>query len=103
MAKELGVSVSWLVCTDPKLADMIEGFGKLDADGQDALLATLQRALRKLAKAAPPAQTEPVSQKPVSKKAVVKKPATKNVGSKSASKVAPVRASVRKTRSQAAE
>lgn len=44
MAKELGVSLSWLVCTDPKMADMIDGFAKLDAAGQDALLDTLQRA-----------------------------------------------------------
>ena len=41
MAKELGVSLSWLVCTDPKMADMIDGFAKLDAAGQDALLGTL--------------------------------------------------------------
>lgn len=97
MAKELGVSVSWLVCTDPKLADMIEGFGKLDADGQDALLSTLQRALRKLNKT--PAQTEPAAQKQVGKKAIANKIAPKKVGSNSASKGA----SVRKARPQAAE
>jgi transcriptional regulator with XRE-family HTH domain len=83
MAKELGVSVSWLVCTDPKLADMIEGFGKLDADGQDALLATLQRALRKLNKT-PAAQTEPVAQKPVAKRTARAQAATKRPSGKAA-------------------
>jgi transcriptional regulator with XRE-family HTH domain len=47
MAKELGVSLSWLVCTDPKLATVIEGFTKLDAKKQDAFIARLQAALRK--------------------------------------------------------
>lgn len=47
MAKELGVSLSWLVCTDPKLATVIEGFTKLDAKKQDAFVARLQAELRK--------------------------------------------------------
>ncbi len=125
MAKELGVSLSWLVCTDPKMADMIDGFAKLDAAGQDALLDTLQRALRKLtdapAKATPtekPAQKQP-AQKPLGKKTAakktgakklagkttavrkvaVKKTAGKKAGGKAApAKSAPVRARVRKVR-----
>lgn len=85
MAKELGVSVSWLVCTDPKLADMIEGFGKLDADGQDALLASLQRALRKLSKTSL-VRTEPVAQKSMAKKAARAQAATKKPSAKAAKK-----------------
>jgi hypothetical protein len=42
MAKKLGVSLSWLVCTDPKLAAVIEGFSRLDAKKQDAFVARLQ-------------------------------------------------------------
>lgn len=110
MARELGVSLSWLVCTDPKMADMIDGFAKLDAAGQDALLGTLQRALRKLtdapAKAArtgKPARKQP-AQKPLGKKravkkTAVKKTATKKAGGKAApAKSAPVGARVRKAR-----
>lgn len=114
MAKELGVSLSWLVCTDPKMADMIDGFAKLDAAGQDALLDTLQRALRKLNEA--PARTELAASKPAGKKATVKKTATKKKaikkaaikkaptkkagGKKAPAKRPAVRARVRKVRSQ---
>ena len=110
MAKELGVSLSWLVCTDPKMADMIDGFAKLDAAGQDALLSTLQRALRKLNEAPPKAvSTEKPAQKPLGKKTAAKKAgakkqagkkaATKKTGSKATqAKTAPVRARVRKAR-----
>lgn len=114
MARELGVSLSWLVCTDPKMADMIDGFGKLDAAGQEALLRTLQRALRKLNMA--PARTVPAAPKPAGKKATVKKTATKKKaikkaaikkaptkkagGKKAPAKSPAVRARVRKVRSQ---
>ncbi len=115
MAKELGVSLSWLVCTDPKMADMIDGFAKLDAAGQDALLETLQRALRKLnevpakvARLEKPAQKQ-VAQKPrgrktgakkvAAKKAAPKKAVVKKAGSKATqAKSAPGRARVRKAR-----
>ena len=96
MAKELGVSLSWLVCTDPKMADMIAGFAKLDAAGQDALLGTLQRALRKLTKAsAPPpvARTEEPRQKQLTQKPLGKKTAAKKT---SAKKAAGKKASVKK-------
>lgn len=115
MAKELGVSLSWLVCTDPKMADMIDGFAKLDAAGQDALLDTLQRALRKLNEApAKAVRIEKPAQKPlgkkkaakkagakkaVGKKAAVKKTATKKAAGKAApAKSAPMGARVRKAR-----
>ena len=49
MAKMLGVRLSWLVCTDPKLATVIERFSKLDAKKQDAFVARLQAESRKLA------------------------------------------------------
>ncbi len=110
MARELGVSLSWLVCTDPKMADMIDGFGKLDAAGQEALLRTLQRALRKLNMAlAKAARTEKPAQKPLgkkratkktgAKKAAVKKTVAKKAGGKAApAKSAPVGARVRKAR-----
>lgn len=110
MARELGVSLSWLVCTDPKMADMIDGFAKLDAAGQDALLGTLQRALRKLNEAPVKAvRTEKPAQKPLGKKTAAKKArakkpagkkaATKKTGGKAApAKTAPVRARVRKAR-----
>lgn len=116
MAKELGVSLSWLVCTDPKMADMIDGFAKLDEAGQDALLGALQRALRKLNEApAKAARTEKPAQKQVAekkprgrktgakkvpaKKAAPKKAVVKKAGSKAAqAKSAPVRAKVRKAR-----
>jgi transcriptional regulator with XRE-family HTH domain len=49
MAKKLGVSLSWLVCTDPKLAAVIEGFSRLDAKMQDAFVARLQAKLHKSA------------------------------------------------------
>lgn len=125
MARELGVSLSWLVCKDPKMADMIDGFAKLDAAGQDALLTTLRRALRKLANLpAPAARTEkPVqkqlAQKPLGnktavkktgakkaagKKMAVKKTAAKKAGGKAApAKSAPVRGILRKVRSQATD
>lgn len=48
MAKKLGVSLSWLVCTDPKLAIVIERFSMLDAKKQDAFVARLQAKSRKL-------------------------------------------------------
>lgn len=115
MARELGVSLSWLVCTDPKMADMIDGFAKLDAAGQEALLRTLQRALRKLNMAPPktvrtekPAQKQPAqkpfgkktaAKKTAPKKTAVKKTAAKKAGGKAApAKSAAVRARVRKVR-----
>jgi transcriptional regulator with XRE-family HTH domain len=117
MARELGVSLSWLVCTDPKMADMIDGFAKLDAAGQDALLDTLQRALRKLTEApAKAARTEEARQKRPTQKTLGKKSAIKKTGAKkpagdkaavkkaggkaAPTKKAPVGARVRKVRQQ---
>jgi transcriptional regulator with XRE-family HTH domain len=45
VAKALGVSLSWLVCTDPKLAQMIEGFSRLKVEAKQSLLIELERAL----------------------------------------------------------
>jgi transcriptional regulator with XRE-family HTH domain len=50
LAKALGVSLSWLVCTDPKLAAVIESFSGLDAKSQDVFLAQLQSAAKKKSK-----------------------------------------------------
>ncbi len=47
IAQELGVSLSWLVCTDPKLAVAIDGFTKLDGAAQDAILARIKAAVEK--------------------------------------------------------
>lgn len=47
IAKALGVSLSWLVCTDTKLAAAIESFSSLDAKTQDAFLTKLQAAVKK--------------------------------------------------------
>jgi transcriptional regulator with XRE-family HTH domain len=66
MAKKLGVSLSWLVCTDPKLAAVIEGFSKLDAKQQDTFLARLQIEVRKIV-AKREAGTIPVAKKIMSK------------------------------------
>jgi transcriptional regulator with XRE-family HTH domain len=56
MAKALGVSLSWLVCTDPKLASIIEGYSKLPTKAQDTILAQVEAALAKI-------ETDPVPQK----------------------------------------
>jgi transcriptional regulator with XRE-family HTH domain len=71
MAKELGVSLSWLVCTDPKLATVIEGFTKLDAKKQDAFIARLQAALRKPVAKRSSAKVSS-SARPVAKKSAAK-------------------------------
>lgn len=105
MAKELGVSLSWLVCTDPKMADMIDGFAKLDAAGQDALLGTLQRALRKLTDApAKAARTEKPAKKQPAQKPLGKKTATKKTGVKKAAgkKVAVKKTAAKKAGGKAA-
>lgn len=105
MARELGVSLSWLVCTDPKMADMIDGFGKLDAAGQEALLRTLQRALRKLNMApAKAVRTEKPAQKQPAQKPLGKKTATKKTGAKKAAgkKTAVKKAAAKKTGGKAA-
>lgn len=47
IAKALGVSLSWLVCTDSKLAAAIESFSSLDSKTQDAFLTKLQAAAKK--------------------------------------------------------
>lgn len=47
IAKTLNVSLSWLVCTDQRLAAAIESFSSLDAKSQDAFLAKLQAAAKK--------------------------------------------------------
>ena len=50
LADALGVSLSWLVCTDHKLAAVIESFSGLDSKSQDAFLAQLQSAAKKKSK-----------------------------------------------------
>jgi transcriptional regulator with XRE-family HTH domain len=67
MAKKLGVNLSWLVCTDPKLATVIEGFSKLDARQQDNLVARLQ------VKLATPVARKRLGAKILSKKSLSKK------------------------------
>lgn len=69
MAKALGVPLAWLVCTDPKLAAMIEAFAKLPPKAQDALLTLVEGAAAKVeapkaprrrkARAAEPGSTAP--------------------------------------------
>lgn len=45
LADALGVSLSFLVCDDPKLAAVIDGFSRLNAKAQKALLSDLEAAL----------------------------------------------------------
>lgn len=63
VAKALGVPLSWLVCTDPKLAAMIDGFAKLPPKAQDALLAMVETALARTKKPSA-AQAKKVPVKP---------------------------------------
>ena len=46
VADALGVSLSWLVCTEVRLGQMIEGFSRLKVEAQHALLSELERALQ---------------------------------------------------------
>ncbi|WP_213604852.1 helix-turn-helix domain-containing protein [Pseudoxanthomonas japonensis] len=68
IAKALNVSLSWLVCTDSRLAAAIESFSSLDAKTQEAFLLKLQAAAKK---------TKVKSPKPVAKKAIKKVTKTK--------------------------
>lgn len=72
LAHALGVSLSWLVCTDPKLAAVIESFSGLDTKTQDAFLAQLQSAAKKskpkISKTAAKAPVKKAAKSPPSKR-----------------------------------
>jgi transcriptional regulator with XRE-family HTH domain len=92
MAKELGVSLSWLVCTDPKLAAVIDGFTKLDAKRQDAFVARLQAELRKPVAKKLASKVSVGARSAATKKVASKKPPVKKVAKKKVAKRLPRRA-----------
>lgn len=54
VADALGVPLSWLVCTDARLAKMIHGFARLKPEVQKAWLEELEAALKVKENLAPP-------------------------------------------------
>lgn len=54
VADALGVPLSWLVCTDARLAEMIHGFARLKPEVQKAWLDELKAALKVKENLAPP-------------------------------------------------
>ena len=74
IAKALGVSLSWLVCTDPKLATAIEGFSGLDGKTQDEFLLKLEAAVKKSKARAAKTPSKP-AKKATKKLALKRRPA----------------------------
>lgn len=54
VADALGVPLSWLVCTDARLAEMIHGFAQLKPSVQKVWLAELKETLKVKENLAPP-------------------------------------------------
>ena len=72
VADALGVSLSWLVCTDPKLAGLIEAYGKLPPGERRTLLAragAAAKAEEKRRRTAKPGKKTPASRADTDSKA----------------------------------